>query len=53
VESRRRARYGVRAAADAISVLQPYPAELMQRAPASMLVNSARNDGPELLEAAA
>jgi putative SOS response-associated peptidase YedK len=37
----------------AVSLLRPYPAELMRAAPASALVNSVGNDGPELLEAAA
>jgi putative SOS response-associated peptidase YedK len=36
---------------EAISLLRPYPAELMAAAPASRLVNSARHDGPELLVA--
>jgi putative SOS response-associated peptidase YedK len=36
----------------AVSLLEPYPAGLMRAAPASALVNSVRNEGPELLEAA-
>ena len=32
------------------NLLEPYPAELMIARPASALVNSVRNDGPELLE---
>jgi putative SOS response-associated peptidase YedK len=36
----------------AVSLLEPYPAGLMCAAPASALVNSVRNEGPELLEAA-
>jgi putative SOS response-associated peptidase YedK len=35
----------------AISLLQPYPAELMRSAAASTLVNSVKNEGPELLAA--
>jgi putative SOS response-associated peptidase YedK len=34
---------------EAVSLLRPYPAELMAATPASRLVNSARHDGPELL----
>ena len=36
----------------AVSLLEPYPAELMRAASASALVNSVRNEGPELLRAA-
>jgi putative SOS response-associated peptidase YedK len=36
---------------EAVSLLRPYPAELMSAAPASRLVNSARHDGPELFVA--
>jgi putative SOS response-associated peptidase YedK len=37
-------------AAEVDALLAPYPAELMHAAEASMLVNSAKNDGPELLD---
>ena len=36
----------------AVTLLEPYPAGLMQSIVASPLVNSVRNDGPELLAAA-
>ena len=35
-----------------VSMLEPYPAELMQVADAGTAVNSPKNDGPECLEAA-
>jgi putative SOS response-associated peptidase YedK len=35
------------------ALLAPYPAAAMHAAEASMLVNSAKNDGPELLDALA
>lgn len=38
---------------EALSFLRPYPATLMKALPASALVNSIRNDFPELLEAEA
>lgn len=34
----------------ALALLEPYPAEMMGKAAVSPLVNSVRNDGPELLE---
>jgi putative SOS response-associated peptidase YedK len=37
----------------AVSLLGPYPGELMRASPASVLVNSAANDGPELLQTVA
>jgi putative SOS response-associated peptidase YedK len=36
----------------AVSLLEPFPASLMRANLASILVNSVRNEGPELLEAA-
>jgi putative SOS response-associated peptidase YedK len=36
-----------------MSLLEPYPAVLMRASRASTLVNSVRNDGPELLDVAA
>jgi putative SOS response-associated peptidase YedK len=38
------------APADVDALLVPYPADEMRAAEASMLVNSAKNDGPELLD---
>jgi putative SOS response-associated peptidase YedK len=35
------------------ALLKPYPAELMVESTANVLVNSAKNEGPELLEPAA
>ena len=35
---------------EALALLEPYPAELMFASPASTLVNSVWNDGPELLD---
>jgi putative SOS response-associated peptidase YedK len=34
---------------DAVALFAPYPAELMMARRASPLVNSVRNDGPEVL----